>query len=93
LSSAHVVERSLTLAPGKRNVVILPDDGTDRRLIRALHKELGITRVDAVATRAIAMLREAKTRRGRLPEAELARLVTVIVEADAVFDFIHRVVV
>jgi len=93
LSSAHVVERSLTLAPGKRNVVILPDDGTDRRLIRALHKDLGITRVEAVAISAIAVLREAKTRRGRLPEAELARLVTVIVEADAVFDFIHRVVV
>jgi hypothetical protein len=60
-------------------------------LIKALRREKGITRVDTVAVRAVAALREAKTRQGRLPEPTLAKLVTVVVtetEADAVFDYI-----
>ena len=74
--------------------VVLPDDGRDRRLIKALRREKGITRVDTVAVRAVAALREAKTRQGRLPEPTLAKLVTVVVtetEADAVFDYIYEV--
>src|SRR6187401_354654 len=54
--------------PAWRIRAILPDDGSDRRLL------------------------EARTRRGRLPEPVLARLVTVIVspaEADGVFDYIY----
>jgi hypothetical protein len=44
--------------------------------------------------RAVAALQEAKTKRGRLPEPTLARLVTVVVsetEADAIFDYIYAV--
>lgn len=82
------------LEPGKRIMAILPEDGTDRRLLRALRQDWGIARADSVAVRSVAMLRAAQSRRGRLPEAELARLVTVIVaadKADAVFDFIRTV--
>lgn len=92
MSSAHQTVQPLTLAHCKRIIVVLPDNGTDRHLMRALYKELGITRVESVAIRAIATLREAKARKGRLPEAELARVVAVIVDAaqaDAVFNFIH----
>jgi hypothetical protein len=73
-------------------MVVLPDNGTDRRLIKALRRERGITRVDTVWVRAVAALREAKTKQGRLPESILARLVTVVVSetaADAVFDYIY----
>jgi hypothetical protein len=72
--------------PAQRIRAILPDDGSDRRLLE------GLARADTVPVRAVAALSEAHTRRGRLPEPVLARLVTVIVspaEADAVFDYIY----
>jgi len=85
--------RPLPLEAGKRILVVLPDNGTDRALIKALRQEKSVTRVDSVPVRAIAALQEAKTKRGRLPEPALARLITVVVteaEADAVFDFIYK---
>jgi hypothetical protein len=92
---AHAVtDRVLPLEACKRIMVVLPDNGIDRRLIKALRCEKGITRVDTVPVRAVAALQEAKAKQGRLPEPILARLLTVVVtdtEADAVFDYIYAV--
>jgi hypothetical protein len=89
-----VKEPRLPLEACKRILVALPDDGTDRRLVEALRRDKGITRIENVAVRAVAALQTAKTRRGRLPQPTLARLVTVITDerdADALFDYVCAV--
>jgi hypothetical protein len=70
---------------------ILPDDGTERRLLRWL-RDQGITRANSIYCRGHSVLREGTARGGKLPEPELLRLVTIVVdadEADALFDRIY----
>ena len=72
---------------------VLPDDGTDRILLRTLREEKGIFRADSVACRGIAALREAKTKKGRLPQSTLVRMVNCLVpvtEAETLFEFIYE---
>jgi hypothetical protein len=83
------------IASGSAKLIscILPDDGTERRLLRWLRDEQGITRANSVYCRGHSVLREAKARRGRLPEPALMRLVSIVVEAheaDALFDRIYE---
>lgn len=70
---------------------VLPDDGSDRRLLQLLRAEHGVTRADSVYCRGVAALQAAQAQGNQVPEATLARVVSVVVDetqADAVFDFI-----
>jgi hypothetical protein len=73
---------------------VLPDDGTDFNLIKALHKEWGITVADSVACRGVSVIRQAKARRtGQLPESTFVKLMQILAPeatASALFDYICK---
>jgi hypothetical protein len=70
---------------------ILPDDGTDKRVLVELRKRYGIIRAGSETSRSIGALADVKTKRGKLPEPDLVKLVNLICsedQADEIFDFI-----
>ncbi len=71
---------------------ILPDDGSEKALLRALRDEMGITRANSTNCLGLAVFAEAKSKPGKLPEPVLARKVDVVVpeaDADALYDYIY----
>lgn len=74
-------------------ICILPDDGTDIKLMRQLKNDKAVTRVESIACRGVNNLQNAKTRSGKLPEPALYRYFSAIVteaQADDVFNFIYH---
>jgi nitrogen regulatory protein PII len=72
---------------------VLPDNGTDKKLMQALRYEKQILRTSSVACRGIAILQNAESKNNRLPEPALVRMVEVVVsgdEADVLFDYIYE---
>nr|CRH07759.1 conserved protein of unknown function [Candidatus Magnetococcus massalia] len=85
-------DAAAVLSPNKMITLILPDDGTDKALIKALHSEKGVTTANSSACRGISALRPAKGKMGKLPEPEAVKLVNVMVDgesADELFAYIY----
>jgi nitrogen regulatory protein PII len=89
----NTISPTTRLEPAKMIVCMLPDDGTDIKIMHQLRKEKDLTRAESIACRGVHNLQATKTRLGKLPEPTLYRTLTIIVtdaEADDVFDFIYE---
>jgi nitrogen regulatory protein PII len=93
MSDGQASDQSLTLEASQVITCILPDEGIHRMLILDLLHEKGITRVESTPCRGIAALREARTKKGRLPTSTLVQMINVVVsvtEAEALFEYIYE---
>ena len=72
---------------------VLPNDGSEKKLLQALLHEKQITRTRSISCLGLTVLSDAQTKYGKLPEPSMVRKVDVIVpatEADELFDYIYR---
>ncbi len=92
MSETNLEIESVQIESAKLIAFMLPDDGTDIKLMRQLKIEKGVIRAESVACRGVHNLQTVKIRRGKLPEATFYRMLSVIVseqQAEEVFDFIY----
>jgi len=93
MNSPPVPDPSVPREACKLISCVLPDDGTDKKLIHSLRKEKQITRANSVRCLGLAVLADARTKFGELPEPVLARKVDVVVpeaDADALYEYIYE---
>ena len=86
-------ENGPVLQASRMLTCVLPDDGTDKELLRVLRSEKGIIRASSASCLGSAILADARTRPGRLPQPYLVRMVKVVVaeeEVEALFEYMYE---
>jgi hypothetical protein len=71
--------------------IVMPDDGSDLQILKALRDHKNIIQADSASCYATSSLSDKKIRPGKLPEPTLARMVAVLVpdaDADEIFRFV-----
>ena len=87
----NLTVRSSEFPACKAIYCVVPDDGTDKRLLAELRKKQGIIRAGSATRRGIGVLAEVKVKRGKLPQSEVVKEIYVICsedQAENVFGFI-----
>ena len=93
MNDKPVAEPSVPREACKLISCVLPDDGTEKKLIRALRDEKQITRANSISCLGLEILADARAKFGELPEPTLVRKVDVVVpeeEADELYDYIYE---
>jgi hypothetical protein len=93
MNDKPVAEQSVPREACKLISCVLPDDGTEKKLIRALRDEKQITRANSTSCLGLEILADARTKFGELPEPTLVRKVDVVVpeaDADDLYDYIYE---
>jgi len=93
MNDKPVAEQPVPREACKLICCVLPDDGTEKKLMRALRDEKQITRANSISCMGMAVLADVRTKFGELPEPTLVRKVDVVVpekEADELYDYIYE---